>query len=331
MEPETDIPLKRKWTRGAIRALWGATVLMLVVVGAAIWYQRRPVAPVYSAKDVIPRANCIAFSPERGNKYIAAAFSDGRVRLWEAATRRELTVKLPSQWPLSDLAWSPDGGTVFAGGFEQHVLAFSIKSSRAGKLPKFPVPVVSIAMHPSQPEMLASLANGELWWQNLQTDERSSVATGHTGNVKVVRYHPDGRSFITGGADQQLVWHDTKTRTVTKTVAAHQHEISCIAFSPDQTRIASGSWDNTVKVWQADSGNAITTLTHPAGISGVDWLGLDVASSCWDGRLRIWTVSTSTITRERACHSDSLAFSVWPGRELIAEVDSAGTLHLEAP
>ena len=331
MEPEIEVTARRRWKPGTVRALWLGTGLFLLIAAVVVWYQRRPVAPVYTAKESVPRANRVAFSPERGTMYLAAAFSDGRVRLWETATKREVPVKLPSQWPLNDLAWEGDGKTLFAGGFEEHVLAFNIKSTRGGKLPKFAAPVVSVAVHPNQPELLASLANGELWWMNLQKPERTAVAAGHKGIVKVVRYHPGGKWFITAGVDHQLIWHDAGTRAVTKTVAAHQHEISCVAFSPDGSRIASGSWDNTVKVWQADSGNSIGTLTHPDGVADIGWYGLDVASSCWDGQLRIWNVSTSTIIRDRVCRSDSLAFAVWPGKELIAEVDSAGTLHLEAP
>ena len=157
------------------------------------------------------------------------------------------------------------------------------------------------------------------------------MSTGHTGIVKVVRYHPKQQSFITAGVDRQLVWHATATRTVTKTVAAHQHEISCLAISSDGTQVASGSWDNTVKVWQAESGQELASLTHPEGVADVCWSDIYLASSCWDGQLRLWNVSTSTITRERDCRSDALAFAVWPGHEEIAEVDAAGNLHLEAP
>ncbi len=32
-----------------------------------------------------------------------------------------------------------------------------------------------------------------------------------------------------------------------------------MAFSPDGTKIVSGSWDNTIKVWDADSFNLLET------------------------------------------------------------------------
>lgn len=333
MESENDpeIQVKPHRSKGVFRALWKVTVLVLLITAGVVWYQRRGPVVAPPSKSAVARANRIAFSPERGTKYLAAAFSNGQVRLWETATKREITVKFPSEWPLNDLAWAADGQTLFAGGFEQHILAFNVKSSRAGKLPKFAAPVISVDARPNKPEMLVSLSNGELWWLNLQTEERLAVVSGHVGVIKMVRYRPDGQSFVTGGVDQQLIWHDAVTRVVSKAVAAHDHEISGIAFSPDGSRIASASWDNTVKVWQADGAEPVATLTHPDGVAAVDWRGMDVASSCWDGRLRIWKVATAEIIHNRVCHSDSLAFAVWPGRDVVAEVDSAGTLQLNAP
>ncbi len=40
---------------------------------------------------------------------------------------------------------------------------------------------------------------------------------------------------------------------------AHSHFIRSVAFSPDGTKIVSGSVDQTIKVWDADSFNLIET------------------------------------------------------------------------
>ena len=43
-----------------------------------------------------------------------------------------------------------------------------------------------------------------------------------------------------------------------------------MAFSPDGKRIVSGSRDNTVKVWDADSGKELLTLKgHTGGVTSV--------------------------------------------------------------
>jgi WD40 repeat protein len=45
----------------------------------------------------------------------------------------------------------------------------------------------------------------------------------------------------------------------------HTLGVTSVAFSPDGKRIASGSWDNTLKVWDAASGQETLTLNGHTG------------------------------------------------------------------
>ncbi len=308
-----------------------SSIVLVLACGWLVWYFWKPTPPKFPVYISGPRANSISFSPDRTAKYFATAFSDGRVRLWESATQRELPVKLPSELPLNDIAWTSDGANLFVGGFEQHVLFWNVKTSVARKLPMFDAPIVSIAVRPQQPELLTSLSNGQLWRVDLQTGDRELIPTGHTGVVKVVRYHPAGKIFVTAGADTQLIWHDAETRQVTKQIIAHQHEISSLAFSRNGSRLLTGSWDKTSKIWSQDANEPTATFQHPDAVAHADWMGTNIVTSCWDHRLRLWNASTSTVLRERACRSDTLTFAVWPDQSEVAEVDESGVLQLTAP
>src|SRR5207245_6233748 len=49
------------------------------------------------------------------------------------------------------------------------------------------------------------------------------------------------------------------------TLAGHSHEIRCLAFSPSERILASGSADNTVRLWNLPDGELLKTLDRHKG------------------------------------------------------------------
>jgi len=308
------------------------TALSLAIFAAWQWIpSRRAATPVYQSGPIV---NAIAFSRDRGSRYVAAVLSDGRARMWEADTRRELPVKLPSKLSLNDLAWSPDG-VFLTGGFEQTVLAWDVKAAQAKRIPALGLQIVSLASRPGRGEILVSLLNGQVFLIDARSSERDSITTGHKGIVKVVRYAPQGDVFVTAGADGQLVWHDSKSRKVLRTVSAHQHEISSLAFSENGQKLVSGSWDQTAKVWENQWKNPtdkpLVTLAHTSEIAQIAWMGTDVVTSCWDEQLRIWTPESSSLIHQVPWNHGSMAFAVVPGEREVLGIDADGTWHTAKP
>jgi WD40 repeat protein len=74
----------------------------------------------------------------------------------------------------------------------------------------------------------------------------------------------------------------------------HSYYIWSVAWSPDGKRIASGSWDQTVQVWDAMSGKSVFIYHGHAGAQNgvftVAWSlnGKRIASGGGDKTVQVW-------------------------------------------
>jgi WD40 repeat protein len=159
----------------------------------------------------------VAFSPD--NRWLASAWGDGIVRIWDPNDRVGEARELPRHaGAVNRVLFLPDGRLASVG----------------GKLG---------GSDPSEPREF-----GEVRIWDLSTEQALELR-GHTRFVYGLACSLDGRRLVTGGDDRTIKLWDTTTGAEVITLRGHTAGLLSVAISPDGQRIASGGWDRTVRIW----------------------------------------------------------------------------------
>ena len=150
----------------------------------------------------------------------------------------------------------------------------------------FPVNPISV---------IASLPSGILLERTLK---------GHSNWVDSVAYSPDGQTVASGSNDKTIKLWNVKTGKLLQTFEGHSKWVNSVAYSPDgQTLasgsndnsvgevLASGSFDDTIKLWNVKTGKLLQTLEgHSISVNSVAYSpdGQTLASGSGDDTIKIW-------------------------------------------
>ena len=134
---------------------------------------------------------------------------------------------------------------------------------------------------------------------------RESPTFVHDSTVRAIAYCMDGELLAIAVGDT-IVIRNAATGTIRHKLQGHTDMVGALAVTRCGTRLASASWDKTVRVWDVPSGTAIgDPFVHQGRVFGVAFSGNDrlLATCSEDPSVRVWRLddnSLVTSTREPA-------------------------------
>ena len=165
------------------------------------------------------------------------------------------------------------------------------------------------------------------------------------GAIASIATAPSYDRFVTGNWDGKIGFWNTNidgTQKLLNTVAGHEDSISQVKYSPDGKIIATAAWDKTIKLWDAETGNLIDTLTgHNDGINSIAFTSTSLNSSYKEGgyillsgsedkTIKFWNITDKAkLIKTLTGHTDSIkAIAISPDGNLIASGGYDNTIKI---
>lgn len=133
--------------------------------------------------------------------------------------------------------------------------------------------------------------------------------------ITSLAFSPVGSLLASGVATEDNVglW-DPRSGSLVRLLKGHTSRVSSVAFSPDEFTLASGSWDDTVFLWDVRSGDKLAEFIRPNNVTSLAFSpdGKMLASGAWDKIVIIWDINSGSALHRLEGHTgwvNSVAFS----------------------
>lgn len=190
----------------------------------------------------------VCFSPD--GKTVATGAYDGRVKLWDAVTGKEVAVFERHRDWIHEVAISPDGKLIASAADTANVWDVATGTLRHS-LRIHDGHVRSVAFSPDGNTLATSGADHNLKLWNVGTGQERATTMRHGGTVYSVEFSPDGELLLTGSEDQTAKLWDVRTATLRATLSDHTDQVFSTTFSHDGKLLATASHDGTVVIYKA--------------------------------------------------------------------------------
>lgn len=244
--------------------------------------------------------------------YILSAGDDGFI-LWDAATGKQI-YHIATEGQAWTCGFSADGQQ-FIGGLDNGRL-FLFDTQSGEQLFEFlrdggPAHDGAIWSARLSPDGVYAASGGQdnalaIW--NAQTGELITHDTGYSGWVLTVAFDYFGDYLLYGTGDTSAYMATVEPFAIVQVFRGHSSAVNSAIFS-DDGKIITGSWDNSIREWDIETGAQLRRFNgHNGGVTAValNPMTAQIVSSSYDNDLRIWDLANPLeIFRYRA-HTDSI-------------------------
>jgi WD40 repeat protein len=260
---------------------------------------------------------------------------DKTVRLWNLSGT--LINTLDHDCSVSAVAFNQDSKLIAS--FDGSLWLRNTNGEVIGKLPNLvegiEIREAAIAFGQNDQEIIVTTASqGEAMifaWNRQNNSVRKSSYTQSQSQI-VLTISPDTQTILLGGQGAQVINYNADV--ITQLKGGHRErykQIMAVAFSTDSKLIVTGSYDQSVQLWNYEGtliGSAFTG--HQNVVSAVAFSpdGNYIASGDWNGVIRLWDLQGNPVGEFQGHESEINALTFSPDGYTLVSGGNDGSLRL---
>lgn len=185
--------------------------------------------------------------------------------------------------------FSPNDSLLLVGGKFNKLLVWKVADWSLQKEIELKSSVESVSFTHAGDRFAAGLGNGKITlfsypgFEQLKTVVHTSegklyeIRGDQRADVNGVDFSIDDKYLVSGGMDGFIKIWNAEEMELIETLPGHNASVKSVKISPNNTCIASASTgqngrpENSIKIWDFETGNLIHTLTFPLGMETVDF------------------------------------------------------------
>jgi WD40 repeat protein len=304
------------------------------------------------------------FSPD--GKTVATASDDGTVKLWDAKTGQKLQDFRGHRGVVWTASFSQDGQHLVSTGRDGEIRLWNLgyDSSKVTELPGFKDDVNAIVFSPpdrdGKPTIVGAGNEGVMrqWDSSGKELKVWEEAIFQKKNVQDLAFSPEGKLLLASGLTNiARIWKIDEQNTNEPfirlkggedTEKAHQGDILSIAVSPNGQFIATGSSDETIRIWKMETtyGKLVKVISMPKDAEQKDTEQKNtelkpvvsrvvftpdsqkIISADWTGNVIIWNLEGKAIKQFKKASTQIRGLGVTRGGDKIVTADKMGNIRI---